>query len=157
MLLCLSILEANKQMCHKHLLSRQYTSLQISLKLQVETSSLHYPIHAWEREKGTWRSKETPKVSAFAMMGFIIGILIHGPFITVGSIITISITFLSMEQACNVFGVPLESIAKLVITLWACLIYEDSWITQLQYWNFIEMNIWPLSVTPFKAQSHLDK
>lgn len=65
-------------------------------------------------------------------MGFVYEILLHGPSITVGSIITISITSLSLEQASNVAGVPLESIAKLDITLGASLIYENSWIAQLQ-------------------------
>lgn len=143
-------------MCYKYLLSRQSTSLQnlsdeFAFKPQVKTPSLHYPICAWGRKKGPWKPKDTPKVSVFRMMGFVYGILLHGPSITVGSIITISITSLSLEQASNVAGVPLESIAKLDITLGASLIYENSWIAQLQSWNLVEMNIWPPLMTPLQG------
>lgn len=143
-------------MCYKYLLSRQSTSLQnlsdeIAFKLQEKTSSLHYSICAWGRKKSRWKSKETPKVSAFRTMGFVYGILLHGPPMDVGSIITISITSLSLEQACNVTRVCLELIAKLDITLWAVLIYENSWITQLQSWNLIEMNIWPPLMIPLQG------
>lgn len=143
-------------MCYKYLLSRQSTSLQnlsdeFAFKLQMKTPSLHYPIRAWGRKKGPWKSKATPKVSVFRTMGFVYGILLHGPSITVWSIISISITSLSLEQACNAAGVPLESIAKLDITLGASLIYENSWITQLQSWNLIEMNIWPPLMTPLQG------
>lgn len=143
-------------MCYKYLLSRQYTSLQklydeITFKLQVKTSSLRYPICAWGRKKGPWKSKDAPKVPSFRTMGFVYGILLHGLSITVGSIITISITFLSLEKACNITGVSLESIAKLDITLWEILIYENSWIAQLQSWNLIEMNIIPPLMTSLQG------